>query len=87
MPGLKDERTYNEQGDDITEIELLSRMVRDARARADAEQAARERAQQALREIGDKCLVYLHVPSCPCNACIGLDAIAAIARKGLGEAS
>ncbi len=32
-------------------IDLLSEMVRQERARADAEQAARERAQQALREI------------------------------------
>jgi deoxycytidylate deaminase len=55
------------------------------RANLAAEQAARERAQQALREIEDKVLVYLHSQVCPCATCAGLRTIAAIARKGQGD--
>jgi hypothetical protein len=84
MPDLKDERDYamsvaERRRADINEMYGLLAQLR---ARADDEQAARERAQQALREIEDA--LSEEVPSaCVCEDCTRLRAIAAIARKGL----
>ena len=74
MPDLKDER-----------IAILSNAVRDLRSHVAAEQAARERAQQALREIKDWLDGHRHYATCDCFDCRQWGDAIAIARKGLGE--